>query len=198
MKDVIDDVDRWIERGDKVALATVVGIRRSAPRPPGAKMAINDKGEISGMVSGGCVEGAVIQEAQEVLAGGPPRLLHFGVADAEAWDVGLPCGGEIDVWVQRHDPASPFAAAARADARAAEVTTLSGPELGSKRFVAADGAPGGLPLAETLMWAEHSELRGDVFVDVTFPKPRMLIFGAVDYADALCHLARACTAGARS
>jgi xanthine dehydrogenase accessory factor len=192
VKDVLAAVDAWNARGDDVALATVVAVRRSAPRPPGAKMAIAASGEVSGMVSGGCVEGAVIQEAQEVLAGGPPRLLHFGIADAEAWDVGLPCGGEIDVWVQRHDPASPFAAAARADARAAEVTTLSGPEFGTKRFVAAEGAPGGLPLAETLMWAEHSELRGDVFVDVTFPKPRMLIFGAVDYAAALCRLARIC------
>ena len=69
MKDVIEDVDRWIERGDKVALATVVGVRRSAPRPPGAKMAINDKGEISGMVSGGCVEGAVIEIADRIISG---------------------------------------------------------------------------------------------------------------------------------
>ena len=102
MKDVIDDVDRWVARGDKVALATVVGIRRSAPRPPGSKMAINETGEISGAVSGGCVEGAVVEVAEEVLSGkSGPRLLHFGIADSEAWDVGLPCGGEIDVWVER-------------------------------------------------------------------------------------------------
>ena len=104
MRDVIDDVDRWIERGDKVALATVVGVRRSAPRPPGAKMAINDKGEVSGAVSGGCVEGAVVEVAEEILSGGAPRLLHFGIADEEAWDVGLPCGGEISVWVERYEP----------------------------------------------------------------------------------------------
>ena len=104
MKDVIEDVDRWVARGDRVALATVVGTRRSAPRPPGSKMAINDKGEISGMVSGGCVEGAVVDVAEGVLGGGEPQLLTFGITDDQAWDVGLPCGGEIDVWVERFEP----------------------------------------------------------------------------------------------
>jgi xanthine dehydrogenase accessory factor len=104
MRDVLEDVDAWTARGDRVALAMVVGVKRSAPRPPGAKMAINDRGEVSGAVSGGCVEGAVVQEAEAVLAGGEPRLLHFGIADEEAWDVGLPCGGEIDVWVERFEP----------------------------------------------------------------------------------------------
>jgi xanthine dehydrogenase accessory factor len=104
MKDVIEEVDAWTARGDAVALATVVAVKRSAPRPPGTKMAINQDGDIVGAVSGGCVEGAVVQEAEDVLRGGPPRLLHFGIADEEAWDVGLPCGGEIDVWVERYEP----------------------------------------------------------------------------------------------
>ena len=104
MKDVIQDVDRWVADGAQVAIATVVGTRRSAPRPPGAKMAVNDRGEVSGMVSGGCVEGAVIEVADTVLSGGDPQLLTFGIADEEAWDVGLPCGGEIDVWVERFEP----------------------------------------------------------------------------------------------
>ena len=104
MKDVVDDVRRWTQQGERVAIATVVGVKRSAPRPPGAKMAINERGEVSGMVSGGCVEGAVVEVAEEVLAGGEPRLLHFGIADSDAWDVGLPCGGEIDVWVERYEP----------------------------------------------------------------------------------------------
>jgi xanthine dehydrogenase accessory factor len=103
MRDVIQDVDAWLARGDRVALATVVDTRRSAPRPPGAKMAVNDRGEVSGMVSGGCVEGAVVEVAEEVLAGSEPRLLHFGIADSDAWDVGLPCGGEIDVFVERYE-----------------------------------------------------------------------------------------------
>jgi len=104
MRDIIDQVDRWVERGDRVAMATVVCVKRSAPRPPGSKMAVNGRGEVSGAVSGGCVEGAVVQAAEEVLAGGDPRLLHFGIADSEAWDVGLPCGGEIDVFVEEYRP----------------------------------------------------------------------------------------------
>lgn len=104
MRDVLEDIDRWMSRGERVALATVVAVKRSAPRPPGAKMAVSAAGEVSGAVSGGCVEGAVVEAAEEVLAGGEPRLLHFGIADSEAWDVGLPCGGEIDVWVEEYRP----------------------------------------------------------------------------------------------
>jgi xanthine dehydrogenase accessory factor len=102
VKDVVDDVRAWTARGDRVAVATVVGVKRSAPRPPGAKMAVNEHGEVSGAVSGGCVEGAVVEVAGEVLGSGEPRLLHFGIADSEAWDVGLPCGGEIDVFVEEY------------------------------------------------------------------------------------------------
>jgi xanthine dehydrogenase accessory factor len=104
MKDVLKEVDAWVANGEKVALATVIDVKRSAPRPPGAKMAISGGGEISGAVSGGCVEGAVVEVAEEILGGGAPRLLHFGIADEEAWDVGLPCGGEISVWVERYEP----------------------------------------------------------------------------------------------
>ena len=102
MKDVIGKLDEWTARGERVAVATVVGVKRSAPRPPGAKMAVNEGGEVSGAVSGGCVEGAVVEAAAEVLASGEPRLLHFGIADSDAWDVGLPCGGEIDVFVEEY------------------------------------------------------------------------------------------------
>ncbi len=104
MKDVIEQVDHWVARGDRVALATVVAVKRSAPRPPGSKMAINDRREVYGAVSGGCVEGAVVEVAEQVLAGGEPRLVHYGIPDSDAWDVGLPCGGEIDVWVERYEP----------------------------------------------------------------------------------------------
>ena len=104
MKDVLEEVDAWTARGDAIALATVIGVKRSAPRPPGAKMAISETGEIAGAVSGGCVEGAVVEVAEQVLKTGEPQLLHFGIADEEAWDVGLPCGGEIDVWVERYEP----------------------------------------------------------------------------------------------
>ncbi len=103
MRDVLDDVERWTAAGERVALATVVNTRRSAPRPPGAKMAINEHGEVAGAVSGGCVEGAVADAALELLrTRGEPRMLHFGIADSDAWDVGLPCGGEIDVFVEEY------------------------------------------------------------------------------------------------
>ena len=102
--DVLADVDGWVAEGQSVALATVVNVKRSAPRPPGAKMAVSSSGQVSGAVSGGCVEGAVVEVAEEVIRVGEPRLLHFGIADSEAWDVGLPCGGEIDVWVERYEP----------------------------------------------------------------------------------------------
>jgi xanthine dehydrogenase accessory factor len=102
MKEIVDDVRRWSGRGERVAIATVVHVKRSAPRPPGAKMAVSENGEVSGAVSGGCVEGAVVEAADEVLSEGSPKLLHFGIADSEAWDVGLPCGGEIDVYVEEY------------------------------------------------------------------------------------------------
>jgi xanthine dehydrogenase accessory factor len=104
MKEVLGDVERWVAAGEDVAIATVVAVKRSAPRPPGAKMAVNGRGEVSGAVSGGCVEGAVVEVAEQVLRGKDPQLLHFGIADSDAWDLGLPCGGEIDVFVERYEP----------------------------------------------------------------------------------------------
>jgi xanthine dehydrogenase accessory factor len=201
LNDVIEQVDAWMARGDRVALATVVAVRRSAPRPPGSKMAINDRGEVYGAVSGGCVEGAVVEVAGQVLAGGAPQLRSYGFSDDEAWGVGLPCGGEIDVWVERFDH-EPFAAIARDGGRAAQVTAVRGPQAGARLLVRADGGrEGGLgdPALDAeasvhageLMWAERSELRGDLFVDVVAPPPRLLIFGAVEYASHLAHFARA-------
>ena len=101
MKEIVEDVERWRAEGKKVAIATVVATRRSAPRPIGAKLAISETGELCGSVSGGCVESDVYENAREVLESGEPRLLSYGIADEEAWEVGLPCGGEIDVFVER-------------------------------------------------------------------------------------------------
>ena len=101
MKEILEDIERWRARGEKIAVATVVATRRSAPRPVGAKLAISESGELAGSVSGGCVESDVYENAREVLATGEPKLLSYGIADEEAWSVGLPCGGEIDVFVER-------------------------------------------------------------------------------------------------
>ena len=100
MREVINDIDRWHEQGKKVALATVVKVYGSAPRPLGAKMAISEEGEMAGSVSGGCVEGAVAQEAIDVLVTGQPRLIEYGIADELAMTVGLACGGNIAVYVE--------------------------------------------------------------------------------------------------
>jgi xanthine/CO dehydrogenase XdhC/CoxF family maturation factor len=97
MKDVWQEVGRWARRGDRIAIAIVVGAQRSAPRPLGTKMAINHRGEIAGAVSGGCVEGAVVEIAERVIDSGRSELAHFGIADSDAWGVGLPCGGEIEL-----------------------------------------------------------------------------------------------------
>src|SRR5689334_9873233 len=99
--DAREAVSTWLGRGSGVALATVVATRRSAPRPLGSKLAVADTGELAGSVSGGCVEADVAERAQEVLATGTPRLLSYGIADEDAWAVGLPCGGELDVFLER-------------------------------------------------------------------------------------------------
>jgi xanthine dehydrogenase accessory factor len=100
MREVLPDVERWRRDGKAVALATVVKVWGSAPRQPGAKMAVSSAGDVAGSVSGGCVEGAVVEAAQRVLARGEPQLLSFGVSDETAWSVGLSCGGEIQVFVE--------------------------------------------------------------------------------------------------
>ena len=101
MKELAQDLDRWHERGETVALATVVSTRRSAPRPVGSKLAVSDAGELAGSVSGGCVESDVYECACKVLETGEPQLLSYGISDEEGWAVGLPCGGEIDVFVEK-------------------------------------------------------------------------------------------------
>src|SRR5262245_31519857 len=103
MSDLLDTVQAWIAEGERVAIATVVETKKSAPQPAGTKMAVGTHGAVAGAVSGGCVEGNVVEVAEQILAGGPPRLLHYGIADDEAWEVGLPCGGEISIWVERYE-----------------------------------------------------------------------------------------------
>ena len=101
MKEILGDVERWRENGEKVVVATVIATRRSAPRPVGTSLAVSESGKMCGSVSGGCVESDVYENAREVMETGEPKLLSYGIADEEAWSVGLPCGGEIDVFVER-------------------------------------------------------------------------------------------------
>ena len=101
MKEILPEVESWLEAGEKVVVATVVATRRSAPRPVGTSLAVSESGKLCGSVSGGCVEGDVVEHARVVLAGGQPKLLSYGISDDLAWSVGLPCGGEIDVFLER-------------------------------------------------------------------------------------------------
>jgi len=101
MKEILDDIERWRDAGRRVAVARVVGLDGSGPRDPGAAMAVSEDGEVAGSVSGGCVEGAVVTEALDVIETGRARVLEFGVSDETAWEAGLACGGKIRVYVER-------------------------------------------------------------------------------------------------
>jgi len=100
MKDLLPTIDAWREAGNRVAIATVVKVEGSAPRPVGAAMVVSSGGDLAGSVSGGCVETDVFEEAKDVLATGTPKLLRYGITDEMAWDVGLACGGTIEVFVE--------------------------------------------------------------------------------------------------
>ncbi len=100
MRDILPEIEKWRAEGEEIALATVVRASGSAPRPVGSKLAVTATGRMAGSVSGGCVEGAVFETAMEVLQTGRPRLVHYGISDEMAWDVGLSCGGQIDVFIE--------------------------------------------------------------------------------------------------
>jgi len=100
MDEVLARASAWKAEGLAVAFATVTRTWGSSPRPAGSRLAVNERGEFVGSVSGGCIEGAVIQEALEVMRSGAPRVLDFGVTDEMAWEVGLACGGKVEVFVE--------------------------------------------------------------------------------------------------
>jgi xanthine/CO dehydrogenase XdhC/CoxF family maturation factor len=100
MRDILHDIRDWQSANEEIALATVVKASGSAPRQAGAKLAVTRSGKMSGSVSGGCVEGAVFEKAMAVLDSGKPEVIHYGISDELAWDVGLSCGGQIDVLIE--------------------------------------------------------------------------------------------------
>ena len=202
MREILRDIERWRARGERFALATVVATRRSAPRPVGAKLGVSESGELVGSVSGGCVENEVYGNACEVLAGASPRLLSYGIADEDAFNVGLPCGGEIDVLVETHDDAlvDRLLEALERDEHAVLFSVVDGESAGSELLVLESGESLGDGPAE-LAEATPDLIRGGrsrlldvdgrtVFADVLGPPPLLLVFGAVDTAEALCRGAK--------
>ena len=101
--EVLEQLRSWQDAGHRVAVATVVSTWGSSPRPVGSQLGISERGEMVGSVSGGCIEGAVVKEALEVMAGAPPKLLDYGVSNEQAWEVGLACGGKLEVYIEPVD-----------------------------------------------------------------------------------------------
>jgi xanthine dehydrogenase accessory factor len=184
VRDLLPHLDRWREAGERVAVARVVAVRRSAPRPVGSKLAVSAGGELAGSVSNGCVENEVYEAARGVLRGDGPSLLTYGISDEQALSVGLPCGGEIDVWVDEPEPdvLRQLADVVRERRRAVLVTELDG---SGERLV----LEGEDERSDELIRGSHSrivELEGrSLFADVFGPPPRLLVYGAVDTAEAL-------------
>jgi xanthine dehydrogenase accessory factor len=216
VRDILDVISKWWETGEPFGLATVVSTFSSAPREPGAAMAVSPDGEVAGSVSGGCVEGAVYELATQVRSTGQPVLRRYGVSDDTAFSVGLTCGGIIDIFVE---PVSregfpglgEIVGAVRAGDPVAAATVVAGPgQVGARRLIWPDGRPsaGTLGSGQRLDQAVDDDARGmlaqgltgvrqygpdgerrlddlSVFVQSFAPPPRMLVFGAIDFAAAV-------------
>ncbi|MEV8438563.1 XdhC/CoxI family protein [Actinosynnema sp. NPDC051121] len=216
MRDVLAELARRVDRGDTVGVGTVVATFSSAPRPPGAAMLVGADGDVVGSVSGGCVEGAVYELARQVVQDRSPVLQRYGVSDDDAFAVGLTCGGIIDVYVEAVDkdsfPELPEVLdTVRAREPVAVATVVEHPRWVGRRVVVwPDRAAGDLPSARardaitddargllaagrsgTLHYGPDGQRRGEgmaVFVNSFEPPPRMLVFGAIDFAAAVARL----------
>jgi xanthine dehydrogenase accessory factor len=215
VRDILDPITRWWETDDTFGLATVVRTFSSAPREPGAAMAVSAGGEAIGSVSGGCVEGAVYELATEVVASGQPVLRRYGISDDDAFAVGLTCGGIIDIFVEpasraRFAELGEIAEAVRHGTPVAVATVIEGPGIVGARRVIWEGeqATGTLGAGDRLDEAVDDDARGmlaqgltgvrrygpdgerrrdelAIFVQSFAPAPRMLVFGAIDFAAAV-------------
>ncbi len=213
MRDVAQELQDWIAAGTRFGLATVVGVSGSSPRPPGAAMAVDVAGEAVGSVSGGCVEGALYELAGQVLADGAAVVETYGISDETAFSVGLTCGGVLDVLVQPVGDAERAVLRGvldrlQSDEPVALATVVGGPApLGALLAVTPDGSAGTLGtegldaavvddargmLAQGATGTRHYGARGQrrvdevaVFVQAFTPPPRMLVFGATDFAGAV-------------
>ena len=200
MRDIAPVLDSWLAGDGPLALSTVVETWGSGPRRPGARMTVDPEGRIAGSVSGGCVEAAVVETARRVIAGGPPRLLHFSVSDELAFGAGLACGGSLSVFVESADRGllGRVREGMRRRVPVACAVVTAGPNLGES-LVLVSGVPGvGSP---ALVAAAEAALaggeagtfeteRGPVFCDVILPPESLVLVGGVHIAQPLAALAR--------
>jgi xanthine dehydrogenase accessory factor len=195
MRDILPHLVRWTGDGQAVAIGSVIERIGSAPRDPGAALAVSASGEVAGSVTGGCVEPAVIREATEVLKGSPGRICRYGLTDDDGFDVGLSCGGTIAVAVYALDPTllAPLGDAVENDTPVALTVRLAEERFGEQRLVPGNGAPLGdavesaaralLEIGESgVIETGEGEL---VFVESYAPRPDLYIFGASDHVAAL-------------
>ncbi|MAF49796.1 MAG: XdhC family protein [Rhodospirillales bacterium] len=196
-ENVLDQAADWLDAGKGVALATVIGTWGSSPRPVGSQLAVDDKGAFVGSVSGGCIEGAVVGEALSTINDGQVRILDFGVTDEQAWEVGLACGGNVRIFVERSEDQAELKRLA-AEKPVATVTDLAD---GRRGFVTPSDISGELPLDEAIVAKARLALRDDrsnvhetggveLFVHVHNPPLRLFVVGAVHIAQALVPMAR--------
>ena len=197
-QDVIDTAFDWMASGKPVALATVVSTWGSSPRPPGSHLGITAQGEMAGSVSGGCIEGAVVKEALDVLGGAPAKLLDFGVSDEQAWDVGLACGGSVKVLVRDMAASAPLYEKARAALTTGTPSALITRLADGETKLLGDGDLSGM-LADAAKAALRDDRSrkvegedGDYFVEVVAPARRMIVVGAVHIAQTLVPMAAMC------
>ncbi|MDQ7036312.1 MAG: XdhC family protein [Anaerolineae bacterium] len=206
MFDILDSVENWLSDKRSIALATVTKTWGSAPRREGSKMAVTDDLAMIGSVSGGCVEGAVVEEAQAAMKDGKPRLLKFGVADDTAWEVGLTCGGRIHVYVEPLDKMwwETVAKAAKSDSLLTTITILEGDSAGEKvlfnshnEAIYKTNGLGDSQVNEFQVIAQNTLKSGqmtvndsEIMVDVIAPRPHLIIIGGVHVAIPLTNIAQ--------
>jgi len=209
MRDILTNLIQWKDEGKSIALATVVQTWGSSPRKAGSKMAITSDGQMVGSVSGGCVENAVVEAGLEALKTQKPQLLHFGVADETAWEVGLACGGSIDIFVEPFDLDffEEIKSVLENEETAVAVTVVRGPNelLGRELLIREDGQTTGafgnewdekvLTLAQVSLSqgvSRRVELNEgiEVFIEAILPSPALIIVGGVHIAISLVSLAK--------
>jgi xanthine dehydrogenase accessory factor len=184
MRELLTTLAAWTERGDRAALAVLVERRGSAPRDPGAVLALSETGAIAGSVTGGCIEPALVLEAEDLLAGGPPRVLTYGIADETAFEIGLACGGTVALVLAELDGSlvAPLREALADDRPIGWAIRVAGEGLGEQRLL--DSSP--LLAAGENGLVENGD--GTEFVLSFAPRPDLYVLGAIDHAGALARI----------